>query len=372
MTQETAIEAAPALAEAMSGSRSIAAISLDSEARFINRELSWLAFNERVLEEAFNPHHPLLERLRFLSISATNLDEFYMVRVAGLKGQVNAGVAVPSQDGMTPAQQLAGINTRVGELMQNQQIAWQKLRLELREAGISVIDVGDLKPAEQRWLDQYFMEQIFPILTPLAVDPAHPFPFIPNLGFSLVLHLVSPGEGRDLKALLPLPNMIDRFVRLPGKEVRFLPLEELIGCYLDHLFPGFQVAGSGYFRIIRDSEMEIEEEAEDLVRLFETALKRRRRGNVIRLAVNTAMPEDLREFVITQLKCTMPAFVLDGLLGLSDISQLIVDERPDLKFPPYNARFPERIRDFGGDCFAAISAKDIIVHHPFESFDVVV
>jgi polyphosphate kinase len=372
MTQETAIEAAPALAEAMSGSRSIAAISLDSEARFINRELSWLAFNERVLEEAFNPHHPLLERLRFLSISATNLDEFYMVRVAGLKGQVNAGVAVPSQDGMTPAQQLAGINTRVGELMQNQQIAWQKLRLELREAGISVIDVSDLKPAEQRWLDQYFMEQIFPILTPLAVDPAHPFPFIPNLGFSLVLHLVSPGEGRDLKALLPLPNMIDRFVRLPGKEVRFLPLEELIGCYLDHLFPGFQVAGSGYFRIIRDSEMEIEEEAEDLVRLFETALKRRRRGNVIRLAVNTAMPEDLREFVITQLKCTMPAFVLDGLLGLSDISQLIVDERPDLKFPPYNARFPERIRDFGGDCFAAISAKDIIVHHPFESFDVVV
>jgi polyphosphate kinase len=372
MTQETAIEAAPALAEAMSGSRSIAAISLESEARFINRELSWLAFNERVLEEAFNPHHPLLERLRFLSISATNLDEFYMVRVAGLKGQVNAGVAVPSQDGMTPAQQLAGINTRVGELMQNQQIAWQKLRLELREAGISVIDVSDLKPAEQRWLDQYFMEQIFPILTPLAVDPAHPFPFIPNLGFSLVLHLVSPGEGRDLKALLPLPNMIDRFVRLPGKEVRFLPLEELIGCYLDHLFPGFQVAGSGYFRIIRDSEMEIEEEAEDLVRLFETALKRRRRGNVIRLAVNTAMPEDLREFVITQLKCTMPAFVLDGLLGLSDISQLIVDERPDLKFPPYNARFPERIRDFGGDCFAAISAKDIIVHHPFESFDVVV
>ena len=372
MIEDTAIQASPAQAEAASASRSIVSIGLDSEARFINRELSWLAFNERVLEEAFNPHHPLLERLRFLSISATNLDEFYMVRVAGLKGQVNAGVAVPSQDGMTPAQQLAAINARVGDLMRNQQIAWQKLRQELREAGIAVIDVGDITASERQWLDQYFMEQIFPILTPLAVDPAHPFPFIPNLGFCLVLHLMSPGEGKDLRALLPLPNMIDRFVRLPGKQIRFLPLEDLIGLYLDHLFPGFNVVGSGTFRIIRDSEMEIEEEAEDLVRLFETALKRRRRGNVIRLAVNSAMPDDLREFVVTQLKATMPPFVLDGLLGLADVSQLIVDERPDLKFPPYNARFPERIRDFGGDCFAAISAKDIIVHHPFESFDVVV
>ena len=372
MIDQTLLQASSAAAEAAAGQRSVAAIGLESEARFINRELSWLAFNERVLEEAFNPHHPLLERLRFLSISANNLDEFYMVRVAGLKGQVNAGVSAQSQDGMTPAQQLAAINARVGELMRNQQIAWQKLRRELRDAGIAVMDVGELTANERRWLDQYFMEQIFPILTPLAVDPAHPFPFIPNLGFCLVLHLMSPGEGKDLRALLPLPNMIDRFVRLPGRQVRFLPMEDVIGLYLDHLFPGFQVIGSGHFRIIRDSEMEIEEEAEDLVRLFETALKRRRRGNVIRLAVNSAMPEDLRDFVVTQLKATMPPFVLDGLLGLTDISQLIIEERPDLKFPPYNARFPERIRDFGGDCFAAISAKDIIVHHPFESFDVVV
>jgi polyphosphate kinase len=372
MIDQTLLQASSAAAEAAPGQRSVAAIGLESEARFINRELSWLAFNERVLEEAFNPHHPLLERLRFLSISANNLDEFYMVRVAGLKGQVNAGVSAQSQDGMTPAQQLAAINARVGELMRNQQIAWQKLRRELREVGIAVMDVGEITANERRWLDQYFMEQIFPILTPLAVDPAHPFPFIPNLGFCLVLHLMSPGEGKDLRALLPLPNMIDRFVRLPGRQVRFLPMEDVIGLYLDHLFPGFQVIGSGHFRIIRDSEMEIEEEAEDLVRLFETALKRRRRGNVIRLAVNSAMPEDLRDFVVTQLKATMPPFVLDGLLGLTDISQLIIEERPDLKFPPYNARFPERIRDFGGDCFAAISAKDIIVHHPFESFDVVV
>lgn len=372
MTEETALEAASAQAEAAPDHRSLAAIGFESEARFINRELSWLAFNERVLEEAFNPLHPLLERVRFLSISANNLDEFYMVRVAGLKGQVNAGVSAPSQDGMTPAKQLAAISSRVGDLMRNQQIAWQKLRQELREAGIAVVDIGELTTGERRWLDQYFMEQIFPILTPLAVDPAHPFPFIPNFGFSLVLHLMSPGEVRDLRALIPLPNLIERFVRLPARQFRFLPLEDLIGLYLDHLFPDFKVVGSGYFRIIRDSEMEIEEEAEDLVRLFETALKRRRRGNVIRLAVNAAMPEDLRDFVVSQLKVTMPAFVLDGLLGLTDISQLIVDDRPELKFQPYNARFPERIRDFGGDCFAAISAKDIIVHHPFESFDVVV
>jgi polyphosphate kinase len=372
MIENTLLTAVPVQAEAVAGNHSLVTIGLDSASRFINRELSWLAFNERVLEQAFNAQHPLLERLRFLSISATNLDEFYMVRVAGLKGQVNAGVLTASQDGMTAAQQLAAISARVGDLMGNQQIAWQKLRHELREVGIAVLDVSELTQNERRWLDQFFMEQIFPILTPLAVDPAHPFPFIPNLGFSLVLHLMSPGEGRDLRALIPLPNMIDRFVRMPGRQIRFLPLEDLIGLYLDHLFPGFQVVGSGYFRIIRDSEMEIEEEAEDLVRLFETALKRRRRGNVIRLSVNAAMPEDLREFVVKQLKATMPAFVLDGLLGLADISQLIVDDRPELTFQPYNARFPERIRDYGGDCFAAISAKDIIVHHPFESFDVVV
>ena len=372
MIENTLLAAVPAQAEAVPSDHSLVTIGLDSASRFINRELSWLAFNERVLEQAFNTQHPLLERLRFLSISATNLDEFYMVRVAGLKGQVNAGVLTASQDGMTAAQQLAAISARVGDLMRNQQIAWQQLRQELREVGIAVLDVSELTANERRWLDQFFMEQIFPILTPLAVDPAHPFPFIPNLGFSLVLHLMSPGEGRDLRALIPLPNMIERFVRLPGRQIRFLPLEDLIGLYLDHLFPGFQVIGSGYFRIIRDSEMEIEEEAEDLVRLFETALKRRRRGNVIRLSVNAAMPEDLRDFVVKQLKATMPAFVLDGLLGLADIGQLIVGDRPELTFQPYNARFPERIRDYGGDCFAAISAKDIIVHHPFESFDVVV
>ena len=341
--------------------------------RFINRELSWLAFNERVLAEADNPRHPLLERLRFLSISANNLDEFYMVRVAGLKGQVLAGVATPSQDGLTPAQQLEAINLRAGRLMQDQQVSWRALKRELAEADIAVLGPDDLTMEERLWVADRFMSDVFPVLTPLAIDPAHPFPFVANLGLGLALQLVRHVDGEGMQALLLIPSTLARFIRLPGKAVRFLPLEQMIGLFLDHLFPGFSEVGRGMFRILRDSEVEIEEEAEDLVRLYESALKRRRRGHVIWLGVEDSMPPDLQRFLIDKLDASRDdVFPLDGILGLTDTKQLIVDERPDLVFTPYNPRFPERIRDFGGDCFAAIQQKDIIVHHPYESFDVVV
>jgi polyphosphate kinase len=341
--------------------------------RFINRELSWLAFNTRVMEEADNKQHPLLERLRFLSISASNLDEFYMVRVAGLKGQVYAGVDTPSDDGLTPAQALAAIHEKAKALRLDQRRCLAQLLGELREAGIAVLEPEELTPAEREWLERYFMSNVFPILTPMAIDPAHPFPFVPNLGFGLVLSLVRPSDGRTLNALVTIPPRIPRFVRLPGSAIRFLPIERTIGLFLDQLFPGFEVRGSGMFRIIRDSEIEVAEEAEDLTRTFETALKRRRRGQVIRLSVDARAPDHLRLFLIEKFRVNADEVIaLDGLLGLADTRQLIVDERPDLKFTPFNARFPERIRDFGGDCFAAIRQKDIIVHHPYESFDVVV
>ena len=351
----------------------IASVDLHSEARFINRELSWLAFNERVLAEADNLSHPLLERLRFLSISASNLDEFYMVRVAGLKGQYLAGIKTLSEDGLTPAQQLDAIRQRAAKLMADQQVAWLSLRRQLDEAGVCVIEPSDLELRDRAWLEDRFMAEVFPVLTPLAIDPAHPFPFVANFGFGLALELERVNDSIRLQALTLIPSSIDRFVRLPGNRIRFLPIEQMIALFLDRLFPGFAVAAQGVFRLLRDSEVEIEEEAEDLVQLYETALKRRRRGHAIHLAVDSTMPADLRRFLMEKFDVTAAdVFATDGILGLNDTEELIIDERRDLVFIPYNARFPERIRDFGGDCFAAIRQKDIIVHHPYESFDVVV
>ncbi|WP_083747504.1 RNA degradosome polyphosphate kinase [Teichococcus deserti] len=376
--------AAPQASATQPAAPAAGAMAPNAPERFINRELSWLDFNARVLEEAANAHHPLLERLRFVAISSSNLDEFYSVRVAGLVGQERAGITPSSPDGLTPGQQLSAIHARAAALTEEQQSSWRDLRRLLGEAGISVCPVEELTAAERAWLETWFLDRVFPVLTPLAVDPAHPFPFISNLALCMVLKLVREEDGGTMRALLPLPSQIDRFIRLPPAEdapqitpgtgpIRFVLLEDLITLCLPRLFPGYINVEQGLFRLIRDTDVEFEEEAEDLVRAYESALKRRRRGRAIQLTVDARMAPDLVDFVVEELDAPRAEiFVADGLLGMADLKQLIVDDRPDLLFTPYTPRFPERILDFGGDCFAAIRAKDILVHHPYESFDVVV
>ena len=354
--------------------------SLINHEHFLNRELSWLAFNRRVLEECDNTAHPLMERLRFLTISATNLDEFYMVRVAGLRGQFTAGVESLSLDGLTAQQQLSRVQRAARALMHLQHRHWLRLRRELRDNGIRIIEPHEVSEDERAWLEKYFLSHVFPLLTPLAIDPAHPFPFIPNLGFALALPLRHKREQDVKHALLPIPGKLDGFIEIAPategnakEELRFISMENLIRLFIGSFFPDYHAEASGAFRAVRDSDLEIEEEAEDLVRNFESALKRRRRGSIIRLEISADMPRELRNWITAQLRITNRDIVVSSeLVGLQRLAQLVACKQAELRFPAYTPRFPERIREYGGDCFAAIRSKDILVHHPYESFDTVV
>ncbi|MES3153011.1 RNA degradosome polyphosphate kinase [Sphingomonas faeni] len=347
-------------------------IGAEPNDRFFNRELSWLAFNRRVLEEACNPAHPLLERLRFLSISGSNLDEFFMVRVAGLKGQQTQDVDRRSADGLTAGQQLTAIVREADALMASQQAVWGDLRVLLDEAGLFALRREAVEGEADEWLETHFRDQIFPILTPQALDPAHPFPFIPNRGLSVIFDLVRRSDNEPVRELVMLPHTMTRFVRLPGEPARYISIESILKRFAPVLFPGYEVLAAASFRVLRDSDMEIEEEAEDLVRYFANAIKRRRRGRVIRLELETGIPDVLAAVLKDELGGADAIITESGnLLGIVDLDGLVDEDRPDLKFPPFTPRFPERIREFGGDCFAAIKAKDIVVHHPYETFEVV-
>ncbi|MEM8626002.1 MAG: RNA degradosome polyphosphate kinase, partial [Pseudomonadota bacterium] len=352
------------------------AVEPTSSKRFFNRELSWLRFNWRVLEEAENREQPLLERLRFLSISGNNLDEFYTVRVAGLRAQVNAGVETRSLDGRTPAQQLSAIDAEALALQRAQQRVWRTLRREMAADGIHVVEAHELTEAEHTLLERHFLEQVFPVLTPLAIDPAHPFPFIANGGMALALSLERSRDGEPLDALIPVPPQLKRFIRLEaGRDgsIRFLPIETLLEIFQSQLFPGYEATGHCLFRVLRDSDLEVEEEAEDLVREFETALKRRRRGEVVRLKLSSQSPERLRTLIVNQSRARAEEVIaVDGVVGIAALSELVTDDRPDLKWPPYQPRLPERVRDHDGDIFAAVRQKDMLLHHPYESFEIVV
>lgn len=345
-----------------------------SPARFVNREMSWLGFNWRVLEEAENPRVPLLERLRFLSISAANLDEFFTVRVAGLRELVHENNATPSIDGLTPAEQLVIINEDARALMDRQQTVLTALRGQMAQAGIAIVQADDLDADDKTYLDDVFLEQVFPVLSPLAIDPAHPFPFLPNEGFALALQLERIKDKKPLFALLPVPAQIARFVRLPGTQgVRFLPLEDLLLMFVGRLYPGHKMKGNCAFKLLRDSDLELEDEAEDLVREFETALKRRRRGEVVRLKISTDAPRPLKKLIMDELRVGDDAVVeVAGLIGIADLGELVLDERPDLLWPAFTPRIPERVQDHEGDMFAAIRQKDMLLHHPYETFDMVV
>ncbi|MEE4200393.1 RNA degradosome polyphosphate kinase [Erythrobacter sp.] len=352
-------------------------VAPESEAYF-NRELSWLAFNERVLAEACNEQYPLLERLRFLSISGSNLDEFMMIRVAGLVGQAQRGIDKPALDGRSPTQQLTAIREKLAHLSERQQGIWRDLRRALAQSDIHIADEQRVEPAAHDWLEAFFLEEILPIITPQALDPAHPFPFVHNEGMGLLFTLTRDADSEQIVEMILIPTALRRFVRVPGDiagagEAVYISIASLIQRYAKKLFPGFTIQGDGLFRVLRDSDIEIEEEAEDLVRTFRSAIQRRRRGQVIQLELEEDFDPKAETILLEQLGVHEAAVIkTDGMIGIDGLAEIVEEDRPDLKFDAYSPRYPERIREHDGDAFSAIREKDIVIHHPYESFEVVV
>ncbi|MEP1420657.1 MAG: RNA degradosome polyphosphate kinase [Erythrobacter sp.] len=373
--------------DASTGHASVSAASPPSTQRvvtapggetYFNRELSWLAFNERVLAEACNDRYPLLERLRFLSISGSNLDEFMMIRVAGLVGQAQRGIDKPAIDGRTPTQQLTAIRNKLVAISARQQDIWRDLRAALADTGIHIADEKRVEPAAHAWLETYFLDEILPVITPQALDPAHPFPFVHNEGMGLLFTLTREADQDQIIEMILIPTALPRFVRVPGDiagagEAVYISIASLIQRYAAKLFPGFTIEGDGLFRVLRDSDIEIEEEAEDLVRTFRSAIQRRRRGQVIQLELEEDFDSQAEDVLLEQLGVHEAAVIkTDGMIGIDGLAKIVDEDRPDLKFDAYSPRYPERVREHDGDVFSAIREKDILVHHPYESFEVVV
>ncbi|MWV29019.1 RNA degradosome polyphosphate kinase [Aurantiacibacter rhizosphaerae] len=353
-----------------------AGIDLESfapEERYFNREMSWLSFNERVLAEAARSSYPLLERLRFLSISGSNLDEFMMIRVAGLVGQVRSGVAEMSLDGRTPKQQLVATRDKYRELEERQQAILKQLHPLLAEQGIHIKGEDRLDAEAEEWLRQYFLDHIMPVITPQAIDPAHPFPFVANRGLGALFNLKRKEDGSQLVEMVLIPSALPRFVRIPGDQAIYVAVERLVCRYATLMFPGFDITGDGVFRVLRDSDIEIEEDAEDLVRYFRSAIQRRRRGQVIMLEIDESFDPNAEDMLRDKLELEQ-AFITktEGMLGIAGLEEVVKEDRPDLKFTPYSPRYPERVMEHDGDVFAAVQEKDIVIHHPYESFEVVV
>lgn len=343
------------------------------EDRYTNRELSWLSFNRRVLAESENERYPLLERLRFLSISASNLDEFTTVRIAGLEGQVQRGIETPGIDGLSPRQQLDAIREQVLELEDRQQDSLGNLCKLLIEEGIEISPVGNLEKSDQAWLEEYFTTDILPLITPQAIDPSHPFPFVASGGMGLLFRLKRNKRKGELVEMVLIPSGAPRFVRVPGDKAIYVPIEQLITQFANTLFPGFKILGDGIFRVLRDSDIEVEDEAEDLVRYFRTAIQRRRRGRAVMLELDDECDASAEALLREQFDVDAAMIVkTGGMLGLHDLDAICEEPRPDLKFPPFSPRYPERILAHDGDCFSAIREKDIVIQHPYESFEVVV